>query len=1665
MRTIKHYPITLHFSKKTFIFPAETVLVPLLHRAFARFSSKRFCPRGLVGSSPYELWPLSSVSGSSYVEHCLAFGSTCDGDFLDGIAVEFDGKRFQRLYNSCTNSNSSSISSINSTSSDDDPAMTGAGDLEADADSLSYEKSGLPSNAHFENDGRKLVSKRPRIGITDAFDQAGTISSMAVQDISEATNSASVGLVRSQWDDVDRGFGINIQMIMSEFGDFGDFFENDVLTFGEPPGTAESQALVIPSDDFGDVSVGPIGGMDVIDQNLSPVPLTSGEGHNLPSGAFTEDTCCKTTDYKMDSRSSIAGVTTSAPLTGKFDYLTKAEAMMTLAPEFAAVEAPSSEFSSSIFKCPYLPRSKRVESLKSTSVAYVYSLTPPSPLKDVSEENFETSVKVKSGAAVLDSDPCAELYKHVQNVAKKVDTRSLNNDIFLKKGRTPSSLSSLLNSPNSNSTLQKKNGHTFEAGHFLLSLKTVLATEVECMMFQAAMCRIRHTLVSLSKQVPFGFSKLDGSVTLDVGSSEAIAAQEVVKKKDPIPARIAGDVDAEMLDGPLTTRVGVWRSVGAPKVTKPSNARIPDNLSSLSHNTLNDDGLSIHGQRQPLRDLLDAMVLLVQQSTSMVDVCLDMNSGDGSYCWLALQEQKRRGFSCGPSMVHAGCGGLLATCHSVDIAGVDLIDPLSADVQVSSVISLLQSDIKGALKSAFGSLDGPLSLIDWCKGRSQSVDSGGIGDVYSFSASDSKDLSSSVTLAGEPMSPSQSTGGSSSIRDGARIDESSQRRLNEICNSESEQKCYQRCRPTVAALPLPAILVGYQDDWLKTSNDCLQLWEKAPLEPYALPKPVTFYALCPDIDLLTSAAGDFFLQLGTVYETCNLGTHSPQISGGQTELSPGKCLSSGLVLVDCPQQVKIAGNDMFSVRSISDYFLSISRGWNVKLFIHSLTKVIKDLKLSTCSSQNQKEGSTGPSTVVYVVCPFPEPTAVLQTLIESSAALGSVISSSDRERQALLHSQVAKALSSSAAADDVSASNILMLSGFSIPKLVLQIVTVECLLRVNRPQNDLAVLKDIAFTVYNKARRIPRAISSSDIFQSSTMSGRSHSSLMHLSSAIPGLWKDCLAPRMSGQTLSRDGELDSALRSGTWDNSWTPSRTVGVSCEPNRSTDLICQDDMRYMFEPLFILAEPGSVQHGASPNLFGSAVVESSNLKSVTDDSSGMYIQSSASGGSTDVGTGSQHDGLEHGQKSTSLHCCYGWTEDWRWLVCIWTDSRGELLDCNIFPFGGISSRQDTKVLQSLFVQVLNQGCQILSSSSPDSGSVRARDIIITRIGCFFELECQEWQNAIYLVGGSDVKKWTLQLRRPIPDSLSSNTNGSGLQQQEMGLIQERTLPSSPSSSLYSPRAKSSFVKGVSGQTNTKSKLLAGQTGSDNSRGLLQFVQSISLVGVSIDHSMHLILPADSSTGGGTQNSNSSNAGFSAYFEGFSPVKSLGSMSASYILIPSPNMRSLSKAPMQLPTCLTSESPPLAHLLHSKGSAIPLSTGYVVSKAVPSMRKDPADPTKEDWPSVLAVTLIDHYGGGSSSSSSIQEKMARGGGKEGRRMVAEANNVSKDYELETHTILESVAAELHSLSWMTASPMFLERRTALPFHCDLLLRLRRLLHYADKKLSRPPERRTETTT
>lgn len=117
-------------------------------------------------------------------------------------------------------------------------------------------------------------------------------------------------------------------------------------------------------------------------------------------------------------------------------------------------------------------------------------------------------------------------------------------------------------------------------------------------------------------------------------------------------------------------------------------------------------------------------------------------------------------------------------------------------------------------------------------------------------------------------------------------------------------------------------------------------------------------------------------------------------------------------------------------------------------------------------------------------------------------------------------------------------------------------------------------------------------------------------------------------------------------------------------------------------------------------------------------------------------------------------------------------------------------------------------------------------------------------------------MKKWPLQLRRSAPDGMLGSSNGTSLQQeQEMTLIQERTLPSSPSP-LYSGHSKASgFVKGGGlGQSSGRKQLMGGPPVIDHPRGMLQCVQSISFISISVDHSLHLVFQADSASPGSFQ-------------------------------------------------------------------------------------------------------------------------------------------------------------------------------------------------------------------
>jgi mediator of RNA polymerase II transcription subunit 13 len=81
------------------------------------------------------------------------------------------------------------------------------------------------------------------------------------------------------------------------------------------------------------------------------------------------------------------------------------------------------------------------------------------------------------------------------------------------------------------------------------------------------------------------------------------------------------------------------------------------------------------------------------------------------------------------------------------------------------------------------------------------------------------------------------------------------------------------------------------------------------------------------------------------------------------EQSPGKYLPSGLVLVECPDEVKTSGSHTISVSSVTEYFQALSKSWSVKSFVTSLARIIKDIQLTSNISTNQKESSNIPCTV------------------------------------------------------------------------------------------------------------------------------------------------------------------------------------------------------------------------------------------------------------------------------------------------------------------------------------------------------------------------------------------------------------------------------------------------------------------------------------------------------------------------------------------------------------------------------------------------------------------------------------------------------------------------------------------------------------------------------
>ncbi|KAL3700535.1 hypothetical protein R1sor_018557 [Riccia sorocarpa] len=1682
---------------KVLIYPTEAVLAPVLPPVPSRTYLRR-------------CW-LQEWAGTHWLEDSAVPGLNLKGsDYAQGRdKAQTSGGEAESSSTSSSSSGDGSMKSSGSregsgsSSSSESEVSTGEGELEADADSfgtkggnasggVSLKRSSGASgrnSAHNEDAVRvNSGSKRNRgtvFGLSgEPSPKVGKVSTSpggelsALLDVGSSAvgrrTSGNTGEVNVQgslgmgvgtpreggsqagtpWDWADEGMGLGMSMgmemqtdadILAEFGDFGDFFEDDVLGFGEPPGTAESQAMMFNLGEAveGVNTPGTIS-MDSSDPMLLPIldfPTLEGFG-GQPLLPVKEQNA---RGMKVSSSESIQEHGTgqlSPPVTtpAAVDMLAKAESLLLFPPSYARVELPVVK-DEVAFSSTYLPESRKMASQTTTRDVYVYSATPP-PLHVTVEvpkaKPDQVSDAVGDDKTLL--EPMRIAGKLAPNLTSSSGESLLSNNLrFLSQrlsdsgqGHGGAALQEPSAQDSSENDARMLSKFDIRISAPPNSTTPVLATELECALLQASMlCASDYSSVSSSAfrgdgspsssipKLSAGVKDGNSDFSQNHGDqmSRILSKPPLVQKKKSLPSRFTGD-DEDLQDGLRAAQVGVWRPVQAPRPQKTGSSMVDSltGLTSASPDTGNfgqDGSVDAAHRLSNWQSVIEAIPLLAQQAAVSFDIALDGECGDGPLGWLAFLEQQRHQCGCGPEINHIACGGMFSIRHFVDNAGLEYIDPLAAEIAPASVANLLQSDFRLAISSAFGeaNTEGPLTGLDWCRGRLQ-------GDCRSGTV-DSKDGMSGITMATD-----QSRG------------DDQRRSLDDAGTSDSElQPSVSGHGSTLVALPIPALLVGYQEDWLKTSPNVLPLWEKAPLEPYASPKPVSYYVLCLGLDSLVTGASDFFQQLSSVYETCKLGSHLPastpspagSISGFSKQVLPG------FLIVDSPC---LSDNPVTAPNLIGDFVARMDNGWNFSEFRKSLSRVCRAIPVTANLSSSQRDPDQGQSVVVYVISPSSEPAELLQIILDVSQYFGSALS--EKELKSSAFSQTG-----AVGSEEVSISPVV---GFSTSRFIIQVLPAEVILKVsNSLSSELSTLREVAFGVYNKARRVQRKVTLPESLHSTQSASRVRSGILQSGPAMPGLWKDCTTVRNNAVNMG----LESSLRS-SWDGGWqsTASRFGDSSVTDGGSVvgESSNNEAARFLYEPLFILAEPGIPDPNA--NCLSLRSVGTDGSRSTAEEATGS--SSGLSAGISEAASGLEGaDGESQGggsQQAADLHCCYAWTEDWQWLVSVWTDARGELLDVYVLPLIGAVKEAG---LQNFFTQVLQQGLQLLTMAV-EAGSQRPRNIVICRLGDFTERECQDWYRTVMSIGGDESRRWPLQLW-PGTSNTSQSQDFPYLSDRTLGLANSTSMPPSPTPpSSYTSRNKSSGlgmnVPRRQGQGLSMNSSLAAV----DSKGSFQWVNSISLASVRVEHALQAVCVSDltpSSAGGGQGSSSASTwpGGSSAVSNsttvtGISPVKSLSNMGASYLLMPSSSPRFLS--PISLPSPLASSNlSPVAQLLQGSPLVSSVASAYVISPPTLSpMSEFVQQAIKEESPSTLHVALVALSGNPVSlDCCSVTSSFSHN------------KSLNKDSSLtEAHRTLLSVASQVHALSWLNLRPSLMLRQSPLPFHCHVAQRLRRLLSYFD---------------
>lgn len=84
-----------------------------------------------------------------------------------------------------------------------------------------------------------------------------------------------------------------------------------------------------------------------------------------------------------------------------------------------------------------------------------------------------------------------------------------------------------------------------------------------------------------------------------------------------------------------------------------------------------------------------------------------------------------------------------------------------------------------------------------------------------------------------------------------------------------------RSSATIATMPIPSLLIGYDESRAAVPPFILPLWEKMALEPYSAPRNVRCVAMVPDSKYLIGETATFLREVGCAYQMLRLGTHLP----------------------------------------------------------------------------------------------------------------------------------------------------------------------------------------------------------------------------------------------------------------------------------------------------------------------------------------------------------------------------------------------------------------------------------------------------------------------------------------------------------------------------------------------------------------------------------------------------------------------------------------------------------------------------------------------------------------------------------------------------------------------------------------------------------------------